>query len=207
MLLWQKIDVNNFANRQIGDTGKSSKFSYYDGDKEILASLVEENLDNKTVGYRESVYTVKVPSDKFYSGISKIDENSIIWSRMEARRRGEEPVLTESNLNGQKKPAKFTNIVIYSHDVLAENNESSTDAEYEIISINAAMDEYQPMTPETLKRNHYGEAGGTKDNKPQEEFEKDLKEAEEYWSKFCTVDDMSNFKRFYDKEGVLFNEE
>lgn len=203
----KKVDVNDFANRQIGDAGKSSRFSYFEGGNEELTSLVEENFENKTVGYREGVYTVRVPSDKFYSGISKINEESIIWSRMEARRRGEEPVLTESNLNGKKEPAKFTDIVIYSHDVLAEGNEFSTDAEYEIISINAAFDEKQPMTPATLKRNHYGEAGGTKDNKTQEEFEKDLREAEEYWSKYSTVDDLSNFKRFYDKENTLSNED
>lgn len=63
------------------------------------------------------------------------------------------------------------------------------------------------MTPETLKRNHYGNVGGTNDHKSEAEFEQDLKEAEEYWSKHSTVDDLSNFKRFYDKENTLSNEE
>ena len=201
------VGVNDFAKRQIGETGKSSRFSYYTGEANELSKLVEENFDNKKNGYRDGVYTVSVPSEDFYSGISKIDENSIIWSRMEARRRGEEPVLTNSNLNGVKEPAKFTDIVIYSHEVLAENNEFTTDAEYEVISINASFDENQPMTPETIKRNHYGNAGGTNDHKTEAEFEKDLKEAEEYWSKYSTVDDISNFKRFYDKENSLSNEE
>lgn len=202
-----KIGINNFANRQIGDTGKQSRFSYFTGAPEELTKIVSENLQNKKPGYREGVYSVPVPSENFYSGISKIDENSIIWSRMEARRKGEEPVLTNSNLNGSKEPAKFTDIIIYSHDVLAENNEFSTDADFEVISINASFDEYQPMTPETLKRNHYGKSGGTNDHKSQEQFEKDLKEAEEYWSKYSTVDDLSNFKRFYDKENKLTNEQ
>lgn len=201
------IGVNDFANRQIGGAGEKSRFSYYTGNSEQLSKLVSDNFDNKKEGYREGIYTVPVPSDNFYSGISKINENSIIWSRMEARRRGEEPVLTHSNLNGTKEPAKFTEIVIYSHDVLAENNEFTTDADYEVISINASFDKDQPMTPETIKRNHYGNVGGTNDHKSEAEFEKDLKEAEEYWSKHSTVDDLSNFKRFYDRENSLSNEE
>lgn len=197
----KKIEINEFVKRQLGKVGKESRFSYYEGSAEELIKVVEKNFEKKKDGYRPGVNLVPVPSAGFYSSICELDENSIIWSRMEARRKGEVPVLTKSVLNGIKKKANFVEIVIYSHDVLAENGENSTDAEYEIISINAAVDSgSQPMTPETLKRNHFGEVGGTNDGLTEEEFELKLKESESYWNRYANADNINSFKKFYDAE-------
>lgn len=198
-----KIMLNNFVQRQLGERGCESRFSYFSGSEENLINLVEENFDKKTVGYRDGVYLVPVPTTDFYTGISKIDDNSIIWSRMEARREGEEPVLIKSNLNGTKQPAKVVNVVLYSHDVLAENNENSTDADFEIISINASMEnKKEPMTPETMMRNHQRKVGGTSDLMSEEEFQKKLKESMEYWNNYSTVDTIESFKKFYGTENI-----
>ena len=113
-----KIMLNNFVQRQLGERGLQSRFSYFSGSEEQLIKLVEENFNKKTVGYRDGVYLVPVPSEGFYSGISKIDDNAIIWSRLEARREGEEAVLVKSNLNGTKQPAKVFNIVFLNNNEL-----------------------------------------------------------------------------------------
>ena len=45
-------------------------------------------------------------------------------------------------------------IALYRHDVLAEKNEQSTDAEWEVVTVKARVSEGpEPMTPYTMARN------------------------------------------------------
>jgi hypothetical protein len=63
---------------------------------------------------------------------------------------------------GEKMPASFVEIVLYSKEVLKENNENTTDAEWEIVSINASpFNSGTPMDPMTRARNNLNLQGGT----------------------------------------------
>lgn len=152
------IGVSNFVKRQT----KNSSHGYFDGSWEELVKLVSDNFDKQIPGYRPGVILVPVPPERFYTSMCKLDENSILETTFEKRWEGEEPVLKTVVVNGKKSPAKFVKIVLYSHEVLKETNEQSTDDEWEIISINASLVENEPMHPMTMARNMLQKAGGTK---------------------------------------------
>jgi hypothetical protein len=152
------LAINDFVKRQT----KNSRFSYFDGTWDELLQLVKYNFDNQEQGYRDGVILIKVPSDRFYTSICKIDKDSILESKFEARREGEEPVKRTVIKNGTKTLAQYVKVVLYRHDVLLENNENSTNADWEIISINASIVENEPMHPMTMARNMLHKEGGTK---------------------------------------------
>lgn len=169
----KKVEINTFVERQT----KNSRFSYYAGTTEELIRLVEDNFDKANQGYKDGVLMVPVPAEGFYSAVCKIYEDSILESRMESRRAGEEPVLVTVVKNGRKLPAKEVNIVLYRHDILGDD--ASTDAEWEIISINASLIEGgEPMTPAAMARNMLVKAGGTEAHYTAEQFA----EAVWFWS-------------------------
>lgn len=164
------IAINDFVKRQT----KNSRFSYFDGTWDELIKLVEDNFNNKIQGYRDGVMLIPVPSNRFYTSMCKIDKDSILESKFEARREGEEPIKRTVVKNGKKTPANFVKIVLYRHDVLLENNENSTDADWEIISINASLVENEPMHPMTMARNMLNKEGGTKAEYTGQQFAESL---------------------------------
>lgn len=169
----KKIEINNFAKRQT----RESRFSYYAGTTEELINLVEENFNKAKAGYKDGILMVPVPAEGFYSAVCKIEEDSVLESRVEARRAGEEPVIVTVVKNGKKLPAKEVNIVLYRHDVLG--TDATSDAEWEIISINASLVEGgEPMTPAAMARNMLCKTGGTEANYTAEQFA----EAVWFWS-------------------------
>lgn len=152
------IAINEFVKRQT----KNSRFSYFDGSWDELVEIVKKNFDGYLPGYRDGVILVPVPSNQFYTSVCKIEKDSVLETRFEARREGEEPTRATVIKNGKKAPAKFVNVVLYKHDVLSENNENSTNAEWEIISINASIVKNEPMHPMAMARNMLNKTGGTK---------------------------------------------
>lgn len=152
------IGVSNFVKRQT----KNSRYSYFNGTWEELVKLTEDNFKNRTQGYRDGVVLVPINPKRFYTSLCKINKDSIFETKYVERREGEEPVKVTTLKNGKKSKAKFVNIVLYRKDVLAENNENSTDSDWEIISINASIVENEPMHPMTMARNMLNKTGGTK---------------------------------------------
>lgn len=85
----------------------------------------------------------------------------------------------QAEMDGLKpEPANFVKIVCYSAEALSENDERSTDCEWEIISIVASPIENEPMPPLTMARNMLEKKGGTKSEYTAKEFA----EAIYYWS-------------------------
>lgn len=160
------IAVNDFAKRHI----KKSSYSYFDGTWKELVELVNKNFSKARKGYRDGVILVPVPEGRFYTSMCRITKDSVFKTTYEPRQEGEEPVLKTVLINGEKTPAKYVNIVLYRHDVLAENNENTTNAEWEIISINASLVENEPMHPMTMARNMLEKKGGTKAEYTGEQF-------------------------------------
>jgi len=174
-MMSKHIQTSPFVQRQTPD----SKFSHFDGTWEAVEALVEANFDKAEPGYRDGVVLVPVPADGFFSGVVEVTEGMPLVTTLIRRRPDEEPFI-EAVAPGQPKlPAKTVKVVLYRHDVLAEGNEQSCDAEWEIISVNASPVEGEiPMHPITMMRNMMVRPGGTAATYTAEQF----CEAIHYWS-------------------------
>lgn len=172
------VALNDFVRRQT----KESPFSYFDGSEAVLIELVLSAWAMKKPGYRPGVFLVPVPAQGFYSGTVELEEDADLVGKFEPRKEGELPVKKVWATRGEKLPAKHVDIVVYSHEVLAEKSEHSTEADFEIVSINAEYaDESSPMKPEALMRNHLGEPGGTDTTMTDSEFVEALKLSRDHW--------------------------
>lgn len=176
--------VKGFSVREGGN-------SYFTGTWEELEQLVMEHFDNHEWGTGSKngdVLLVNVPPEGFRTSIVEVtDENRHLIEEVEkVRREGEKPYKTKVIRNGMtKQPAKFAKVVIYRADVLALDNDRSTDAEWEIVSVNAQNDERTPMHPTTMMRNAQNEEGGTLRTYTDEEWA----EAYAYWETHVSVEE------------------
>jgi len=192
------IGINDFVKRQTPE----SKYAHFEGTWDELADMVgtfitdEDSGSTKDCvrsGYRSGVILVKVNPEKFRSSVVELKDGDKFISVYKPRREGEKPYI-QSIYKGEKVPAKFVEIVLYSHDVLKENNEQSTELTWEIISINAFPDETEsPMPPETAARNILGLPGGTDPklaDKSKDEliqFINDLAHSISYWNSHVQI--------------------
>lgn len=168
------VAVNNFVLRQTAE----SRFSHFDGEWHDLAALVRDHLRHGKPGYKDGVLLVPVPEDGFFSGVVEVTPETKLEAAFTARREGEEPFVQVVAVGGEKLPAKVVEIVLYRHDVLGD--EAVTDAEWEIVSINArATEEPEPLTPMAMARNFLESPGGTTAAYTAIEFARSI----EYWSK------------------------
>jgi hypothetical protein len=72
--------------------------------------------------------------------------------------------------------------VLYHRDVLAENDEDSTGADWDIISVNGSpTTEPMPIHPDVLIANHFQLDGGTATGMSAEVFEAALRESVLFW--------------------------
>ena len=169
-----EVAINEFVRRQIAE----SRFTHFEGTWDELVELVEDNFDKAVAGYRDGVMLIPVPAEGFFC-VGELQEGKTYEAVFEPRREGEDPYLQVRN-NDPKQPCKVVEIVVYRHDVLAEDGDASTDAEWEIISINGRTSkEPEPMNPLAMARNFLHKAGGTKGEFTAAQFA----EAILYWSR------------------------
>lgn len=173
-----KIHITSFVRRQT----PASAFSHWTLSDEELLLQVLANLDKANPGYRDGVILVPVDPAGFHSGIVMLKEGDRMVGEYKARREGETPRKSNYALNGEKIPAKSVYVVLYRHDVLAEKNEHETDADYEIVSVNASpSDEEAPIPTGALIANHLGLSGGTDTKMTDTEFVALLRKSMEFW--------------------------
>jgi len=177
----KKVACGEFVKRQTPESG----YSNFIGSWEELEELVTHMLDYPpyiTPGYRDGVLLVEVtPSHWFRSAIIDLNEKSKLTANYASRRLGEAPFIRVSG-KAKKQVAKYASVVLYRHDVLAENNERETDAEWEIVAIKARIsEEEEPMDPYTMARNFLHLEGGTKGDFTAEQFAKSIV----YWNSHC----------------------
>ncbi len=175
----ENIKASTFVKRQT----KGSSFSYFDGSWERLEELVKEHFDNYKLGYREGVVLVTLPADDFYTSIVEVSEGDELETEVVVRQPGEDPFLKTVVLNKAKEPAKVVKVVLYHKDVLAEDDDRSTDADWEIISINADPMENVPMHPLTMARNELHLKGGTQ----AEYFKEEYLDSIVFWASHANV--------------------
>ena len=182
------IHLNSFcSNRQT----EESTLTHWEVSNTRLIELAEAEVEagRTRAGYRDGVVLVSIDPAGFYTGVVELQDGDKLTGEFKSRREGETPRISinvdrngHSPLKLQKQQAKLVEVVLYSHEVLAEGNENETDADYEIVSVNGhPTDELAPIAPETLMHNHFGSDGGTDTGMTAEEFEEAMKESFNYW--------------------------
>lgn len=182
------VGTSNFVK---GFSIREGANSYFTGTWEELETLVMEHFDNNEWGTGSQtgdVLLVTVPPEGFRTSIVEItDENRHLIEEVEkVRVEGEKPYISQVIRKGMtKQPARFAKIVIYRADVLALDNDRTTDAEWEIVSVNAQNDEHTPMHPTTMLRNAQNETGGTLRTYSDAEWA----EAHAYWETHVSIEE------------------
>ncbi len=193
----KKVACGSFVKRQT----KGSNFSYYDGSWDHLEWMIEYRLKNSKSfaskikqGYRDGVLIVDLYPNDFYSSTVKLNEKSKFSTKFASRREGEMPYINVAVV-AEKQRAKQASVVLYRHDILDENNERETNAEWEVVAIKAqTSDEIEPMPPMTMARNFLHLEGGTKGDFTAEDFAKSIV----YWNTHAMCMPRQNiFKRIF----------
>lgn len=173
----QTIAISDFVKRQTPE----SSFSHFSGTWDELLSRVRVNMHNAQPGYRDGVLRVPVPALGFWSAVVTLEEGDKIEGGFIRRAPGEEP-RKSTFVRGDKQLAKCVDVILYRRDVLAETNEVSTDADWEVITFLARVTEDPaPMDPNTLMANHFQISGGTATNMDDAQFVVALRESFMYW--------------------------
>ena len=176
------VGINSFVKRQTA----TSRFSHYEGTDDELLVLIQQGWEQAKPGYRSGVILVPVEPSGFFSSVVKLEEGDTLTGSFEARREGEKPRKTVTASGRSKMPARAVDVVLYNSTVLAEDEDNELPAgedSWEVISINASPDLYDPpINPTVLMHNHFGSSGGTRTNLSDEAFVAMLRDSFAYWS-------------------------
>jgi len=173
-----KISFNPLTNRQVAD----SHFTHWTiSEEEIIARVREAWLQGVAVDYVgevEDAYdtakplVLSIPPAAFYSPMVKLEAGDNLIGKHEARYGQDEEPRTSMKVlrpGAQKLPAGKVEVVLYSHELLLTSDDASSDADWEIITIDASADGC-PIHYDTLIRNHLGLSGGTDHGLSDSEF-------------------------------------
>lgn len=157
------VKCGEFVKRQTPDSG----FSHFDGSWERLEDMTIKYMSYKDrirPGYKDGVILIdfdSLDSTEFYSALVELTEETKLNVSYAPRRIEEAPFIRIS-AKGNKQVARYASVVLYRADVLNENNERETDADWEIVAIKARVDqEEEPMHYYTMARNFLHLTGGT----------------------------------------------
>jgi len=172
------VGVSEFA-KTVHQKDKGT--SYFQGTWEEVVSRVLVSWYRLQQGYRPGVILVPVPPGGFYSTLVELKEGDKLEGEYVARVPGETPRKQIRVVGRGAASAKYVDIVLYQRDVLEEEGEPTTGADWDIVTILARDTEESPMPPETLMANHFGDSGGTDTKMTPRAFEKALRESYWYW--------------------------
>ncbi len=179
------VAVNCFVTRQIKGSGKSwaEGISF-----EEIASHAHTQLNGGkfTSGYRDGVVLVDVANDKlkyFFSPMIRITDDTPLIAEVHRRREFEEPYIRIRALIGEPMKTGRVELILYRHDVLAENNEHETNADWELIAFNVIPEgiQHMPMGPVTMMRNQLELPGGTAAHYSSEEWAESVR----FWQQYA----------------------
>ena len=146
----------------------------------FLELVIDQNWDKKE-DVRPGVVKIVLTHDRitFYSGVQEITKDTVLEASLFQRSENELPYINVLAC-GKKSIAKIAEVILYSHEALG--SDASTDADYEIVSINARItEEPEPPTPISMARNFLNLPGGSTATYTAEEFAKSII----YWSTRC----------------------
>jgi len=184
----EKVAVNTFVKRQIKGSGKtySETLSFEEIALDAQTQMIKKRFDN---GYRDGVRIVRASNSYikyFYCPYVKIDDTTELISRIVKRKDNEQHYIQTRAKSGVLLEPGRVEYILYRHDVLAENNENSTDLDWELISIHSipkGIDKL-PMGPITMMRNQLELEGGTRAKYTSEEWAESIS----FWQKYAALD-------------------
>ena len=134
-----KVQVNDFVKRQTKSSGKtySEELSF-----DFFAKYAQKKLFNNEFieGYRPEVRIVKLENKyvhKVFCPYVRITNDTKLSAKLVKRRENEDSYIQIRAMNGDLVDTGSVNLILYRHDILLENNENTTNADWELISINA----------------------------------------------------------------------
>tara|TARA_B100001142_G_scaffold219505_1_gene217699 strand:- start:37 stop:615 length:579 start_codon:yes stop_codon:yes gene_type:complete len=187
-----KVAVNDFVKRQTELSGKT--FSN-DLTFEFFANHARDKMikNEFLIGYRKGVRIVTIDKKyvhKVFCPYVKITKDIKLVSKLVKRKENELPYIQTRAINGIPVKAGSVDLILYSHKVLLENDENTTDADWELVSINAIPDgeDTMPIAPVTMMRNQLNLAGGTKALYSTEEWAKSV----QFWQKYASLNPVNS---------------
>ena len=189
------IGVSEFAETR---HTPGSNYSHYGGYWTFIKIHVERNW-HKRKQVADGIVLVPVSPENYYASVVELRSDMEFETVFESRCPGEAP-FRHSRVKGVgKSPAKFVDIVLYRKDVLERSGDDATGADWDIVSINARLDEREPQTPMAMARNFLGLKGGT----TREYMAQEFAEAIIYWSKHVMVSGLPKSSPKYNKHQTL----
>ena len=187
-----KVAVNDFVKRQTELSGKtfSNDLSF-----EFFANHAKDKMikNEFLIGYRKGVRIVTIDKKyvhKVFCPYVKITKDIKLVSKLVKRKENELPYIQTRAINGIPVKAGSVDLILYSHKVLLENDENTTGADWELVSINAIPDgeDTMPIAPVTMMRNQLNLAGGTKALYSTEEWAKSV----QFWQKYASLNPVNS---------------
>ena len=138
-----------------------------------------------STGYRKGVVLVSIsPEDlpgPLKSRVVLVNRGTEFVTVCKSRVAGETPRKKSMALVDELPDAEYITAVLYHKDVLAEDNDRTTECDWEVVTILCQVDKEEPITPATLMSNHFKADGGTATLMSPETFEAELRKAYNYW--------------------------
>ena len=183
----QTVAVNQFVLRQVEGSGKTfCKDLTFQQIAEYAENQLNSNPNSIQPGYRDGVLLIQCETkmnSHFSSPMVKIDEDTKLEAIVTKRRDEEEPYIQIRAVEGKLIPTERVDLILYRQDVLVENNEQSTDADWELIAFQAVPKGMKdlPMGPVTMMRNQLELPGGTAANYSSEQWV----ESVNFWQQYA----------------------
>ena len=184
----ETVSVNEFVCRQTKDSGKTYiiDLSFKEITRHAQKQLVSGNFK---AGYRDGVVIVQVDQKLIHHFICpfvKITNETKLNAILVRRRPEETPYIQIRALNGTPLKTGSVDLILYRHDVLAETDEQTSDADWELISFHAIPEgvDDMPMGPITMMRNQLQLTGGTKAYYESDYWAKSVK----FWQEYAILD-------------------
>lgn len=160
------IGLSDFAKKRHTE---ASQFTHYHCSNSDLVNHIIQQLNKGefSPGYREGVILVHIAESECplfftYQDFPIFEGMKISAECVKEPGREHEPPHISVKILEPKQRCKYVDIILYHKDVLAEDNDRTTDYEWEIVSINGRLNkEEPPMKPLTIVRNWLHLKGGT----------------------------------------------
>ena len=162
----ETIGISNFVKRQTME----SEFTHFFGTWEELVTLVAEQFNRGRYfsAYRDGVKIVPMRTENCslfgtYTGYPMHEGMKLEAEYRKVVGREHEPPKLIVTPEESKIPCKYVDIILYRADVLEEDKDDVTGADWDIVSINGMVKkDPPPIDPMTLVRNYPHLKGGTK---------------------------------------------
>jgi hypothetical protein len=170
------VGINEFVKRQTKADFAGTKLTLAQLEqlRKKAEDAIRTNKDKR--GYADFVRVVSIKDPSIMSPIVKItpQNEKFLKTEMTKRREGEEEYehrfFDSKDVKGT--PAHHVDLILYTKEQLDKEKEAHTDADYDLISVNAEFSEKSvPISVETMKRNEKGpEFGGSGHKHSPEEY-------------------------------------